>query len=171
MIRKITSDSSHFFHRIFKMQKGGWEGIFEGGEGVVILLYYITFLQILVLHRFSLYLYDFLLCRWHEFRTLCDSQRRINVVLELSTNLPDEEVLDRWLAEPIKCVMVSTNLFLTNKRGYPVLSKPHQNFLKKLFKVHILFIICFTLHKLVLGGGGDIGICMLCPSVLLSIFL
>lgn len=99
-------------------------------------LYFISFCYII---------YDFLLCRWHEFRTLCDSQRRINVVLELSTNLPDEEVLERWLAEPIKCVMVSTNLFLTNKRGYPVLSKPHQSFLKKLFKVHKLFII-YVLH-------------------------
>ncbi|XP_056010372.1 protein arginine N-methyltransferase 5-like isoform X2 [Ostrea edulis] len=78
---------------------------------------------------------------WHEFRTLCDSHRRINVVLELSANLPSEDVLTRWLAEPIKCAVVSTSLFLTNKRGYPVLSKPHQNFLKKLFKLEIQIIL------------------------------
>ena len=91
-----------------------------------------------------IWLVDIFSYRWHEFRTLCDSQRRINVVLELSTNLPEEEVLDRWLAEPIKCVMVSTNLFLTNKRGYPVLSKPHQNFLKKLFRVLICLILTYA---------------------------
>lgn len=125
-----------------------------------VLLYYIFTSTGIHMVFIILPVYDFLLCRWHEFRTLCDSQRRINVVLELSTNLPDEEVLDRWLAEPIKCVMVSTNLFLTNKRGYPVLSKPHQNFLKKLFKVHKLFIICFTLDKLVLGEGNI----EICPS-------
>lgn len=127
-------------------------------------LYFISFCYII---------YDFLLCRWHEFRTLCDSQRRINVVLELSTNLPDEEVLDRWLAEPIKCVMVSTNLFLTNKRGYPVLSKPHQNFLKKLFKVHKLFFIYgmfYTTQTCPWGRGRNIGICFsICPSVHLSL--
>ncbi|XP_062607204.1 protein arginine N-methyltransferase 5-like [Saccostrea cucullata] len=78
---------------------------------------------------------------WHEFRTLCDSHRRISVVLEVSANLPSEEVLERWLAEPIKCAVVSTSLFLTNKRGYPVLSKPHQNFLKKLFKLEIQIIL------------------------------
>lgn len=55
MIRKITSDSSHFFHRIFKMQNWGWEGIFGEGKGIVILFYYITFLQVPVFIWFSLY--------------------------------------------------------------------------------------------------------------------
>ena len=32
----------------------------------------------------------------------------------------------RWLGEPIKTLLFHTSVFLTNKKGYPVLSKAHQ---------------------------------------------
>ena len=73
--------------------------------------------------------------RWNTFRTLCDSNKRISVALEITADLPSEDVLQRWLAEPVKAVIMSTSLFLTNKKGYPVLSKMHQSFLRSLFKV------------------------------------
>jgi protein arginine N-methyltransferase 5 len=66
---------------------------------------------------------------------MCDTNKRISVALEITENLPEDYVLQRWLAEPIKAVVISTNLFLTNKKGYPVLSKAHQGFLRSLFKV------------------------------------
>lgn len=69
------------------------------------------------------------------FRTMCDTNKRISIALEVTEDLPDEDVLQRWLAEPIKAVVMSTSLFLTNKKGYPVLSKAHQGFLRSLFKV------------------------------------
>ena len=36
----------------------------------------------------------------------------------------------RWVGEPIKTVSVATSLFLTNKKGYPVLAKQHQALLR-----------------------------------------
>lgn len=78
---------------------------------------------------------------WHTFRTLCDSNKRINIALEITADLPSEEVLQRWLAEPVKAVIMSTSLFLTNKKGYPVLSKMHQSFLRSLFKLEVQLIL------------------------------
>lgn len=78
---------------------------------------------------------------WNVFRTMCDTNKRISVALELTEDLPDEEVLQRWLAEPIKAVVLSTGLFLTNKKGYPVLSKAHQGFLRSLFKLDVQLIL------------------------------
>ncbi|KAL5020885.1 hypothetical protein ScPMuIL_000040 [Solemya velum] len=78
---------------------------------------------------------------WHTFRTLCDNNKRVGVALELSADLPSEDVLDRWLAEPIKAVVVPTSLFLTNKKGYPVLSKAHQAYVRKLLKMDIQIIL------------------------------
>ena len=77
----------------------------------------------------------FLHPRWHTFRTMCDSNKRLGVALELTEDLPSYTVLQRWLAEPVRAVILSTNLFLTNKKGYPVLSRTHQGYLRSLFKV------------------------------------
>lgn len=78
---------------------------------------------------------------WNMFRTMCDTNKRINVALELTEDLPSEKILQRWLAEPIKVVVLSTKLFLTNKKGYPVLSKTHQGFLRSLFKLDVQLLL------------------------------
>ena len=73
---------------------------------------------------------------WKKMRTLCEETAKLGVVLEVTANisLSDDEI-DRWLSEPIKCLKLSTSLFLTNKHGFPVLSKAHQKFVCKFFKV------------------------------------
>jgi len=58
-------------------------------------------------------------------------------VLELSAEMPDEGVLERWRGEPLKAVIVPTSIFLTNRKGFPTLSKRHQSFLLQLFSVCI----------------------------------
>ncbi|XP_046550143.1 LOW QUALITY PROTEIN: protein arginine N-methyltransferase 5-like [Haliotis rubra] len=78
---------------------------------------------------------------WHLFRTLCDCNKRLGICLEMTADLPSESVLERWLSEPIKTVSMSTNLFLTNKKGYPVLSKAHQSFLRRLFRLDVQLIL------------------------------
>lgn len=74
---------------------------------------------------------------WHEFRTLCDYHKRIAVALQIGEDLPSEAVLDRWVGEPIKAAILPTSIFLTNKKGFPVLSKPHQNLVYRLFKLEV----------------------------------
>ncbi|XP_052816495.1 protein arginine N-methyltransferase 5-like isoform X2 [Mya arenaria] len=78
---------------------------------------------------------------WNTFRTMCDSNKRISVALELTEDLPPYSSLQRWLAEPVKAVIISTSLFLTNKKGYPVLSKTHQGYLRSLFKLDVQLIL------------------------------
>jgi len=65
----------------------------------------------------------------------------VYLALELTTDLPDEQELDRWLGEPIKAVIAPTAIFLTNKAGFPVLSRPHQVFINKLFDLDACIII------------------------------
>ena len=42
-----------------------------------------------------------------------------------------------WAGEPVKAVMVSTSLFLTNKRGFPTLSRAHQALLASFFRLGV----------------------------------
>lgn len=78
---------------------------------------------------------------WHKFRTLCNSNKRLGVVLELSSDLPSKEVIDRWSGEPVKALVLSTRIFLTNKTGYPVLSRAHQLFVKQFFKLDVQLVL------------------------------
>lgn len=49
--------------------------------------------------------------------------------------MPSDTVIDKWLGEPIKAAVLPTSIFLTNKKGFPVLSKAHQRIIFSLFKV------------------------------------
>lgn len=76
---------------------------------------------------------------------MCGHDRRLFVALELTEEVPESpEDLDlclrRWVGEPVKTVVVPSRLFLTNKSGYPVLSKEHQDILKTFFrfKIHVV---------------------------------
>lgn len=50
--------------------------------------------------------------------------------------MPSDTAIDKWLGEPIKAAILPTNIFLTNKKGFPVLSKAHQRIIFRLFKVY-----------------------------------
>ncbi|KCV67907.1 hypothetical protein, variant [Fonticula alba] len=67
---------------------------------------------------------------WHQLRTLCDFHPRLNLALEVPADLPGEVSLLRWLAEPVKAFHLDADLFMANQRGFPVLSRLHQGFLK-----------------------------------------
>lgn len=79
---------------------------------------------------------------WNNFRLLCDHSNRLQVGLELTADLPSSErELDRWFAEPVRAVIIPVDIFLTNKQGFPVLSKRHKNFLLQLFKYRVQVVI------------------------------
>lgn len=56
--------------------------------------------------------------------------------IEIGADVPSDTVIDKWLGEPIKAAILPTSIFLTNKKGFPVLSKAHQRVICRLFKVH-----------------------------------
>ena len=70
--------------------------------------------------------------RWNLFRSLVQPDRRVSIALNLAGDLPDDIQVERWAGEPIKAIIIPTSMFLTNKKGYPVLSKSHQVFLRVL---------------------------------------
>lgn len=79
---------------------------------------------------------------WNYFRLLCDHSSRLHVALELTADLPSSDrELERWFAEPVRAVIIPTDIFLTNKQGFPVLSKRHKVFLLQLFKYRVQVII------------------------------
>ncbi|EGD83688.1 hypothetical protein PTSG_04292 [Salpingoeca rosetta] len=78
---------------------------------------------------------------WNQFRSLCTPCTRMGLALELSANICDEEEQERWLGEPVKCVVIPTGIFLTNAKGYPVLSRAHQRFVRRLLKLRPQFML------------------------------
>eukprot|EP01133_Synstelium_polycarpum_P019348 gene19348-23166_t len=70
---------------------------------------------------------------WNNFRRLCNHHPSLFPVLELTADLPSDDILDLWLGEPVKAIIVPTSTFTTNKAGFPTLSKRHQQFLNKVF--------------------------------------
>ncbi|KAF9179489.1 hypothetical protein BGZ50_006880 [Haplosporangium sp. Z 11] len=94
--------------------------------------------------------------RWNSLRNMAGSESKLGVALELSGALPSDQVLDRWFAEPVKVIILSEDIFLTNNKGYPVLSKRHQHVIRKFLKHKPSFIIqSSTLPKLVLDEFSD----------------
>ncbi|CAH2294501.1 arginine N-methyltransferase 5 isoform X1 [Pelobates cultripes] len=83
---------------------------------------------------------------WNSFRTLCDYNKRVALAIEVGADLPSGHIIDRWLGEPIKAAILPTNIFLTNKKGFPVLSKSHQRLIFRLFKLEVQFVISGSHH-------------------------
>ena len=71
---------------------------------------------------------------WHHVRALCGHSTKLGVLLVVPVTLIGASVVDRWLGEPIKAVLLPTAAFLTNRKGFPVLSRPHQELLARVFQ-------------------------------------
>jgi len=80
---------------------------------------------------------------WNKFRLLCgQTSNSLGILLELSPMLPvARSEIERWIAEPVKAVLIPTNIFLTNAKGFPVLSAAHQSILIEFFQKDIQFIL------------------------------
>lgn len=90
---------------------------------------------------------------WNTIRTLCGEHPNLGVALELTAELPPRSVLERWVAEPVRVVLLSTSSYITNRVGYPVLSRRHQDFIKLMFKMRPFFALTGRAHR-VKGGDG-----------------
>ncbi|XP_062224110.1 protein arginine N-methyltransferase 5-like isoform X3 [Phragmites australis] len=78
---------------------------------------------------------------WNTFRLLCDHSSQLYVALDISSTLPSANSLGRWFGEPVRVAILQTNVFLTNAKGYPCLSKRHQNLLTGFFNHSVQVII------------------------------
>eukprot|EP00741_Cyanophora_paradoxa_P021378 tig00021350_g20637.t1 len=78
---------------------------------------------------------------WNAFRTACEHNPLLSPALEVTAELPPREELARWRGEPVKALFVPTSIFLTNKRGFPTLSKRHQDFISSFFKYKVSVVV------------------------------
>ncbi|KAL5962050.1 Protein arginine N-methyltransferase 5 [Taenia solium] len=88
---------------------------------------------------------------WHWWSQLvglagpaaCES---LGLLLEVPTDLPEEGVVSRWLSEPVSCLALSTHLFITNSKGFPILSRAHQHVLRQFLKINSQVLIMGPSH-------------------------
>lgn len=78
---------------------------------------------------------------WNAFRAICDYDTKLGVALIVSHDLPEQEEIDKWLGEPVKYLIFPTTLFITNKKGFPVLSKAHQALAKRFSMLEVKFVL------------------------------
>lgn len=83
---------------------------------------------------------------WNAFRCAANFEKKLSIALELSADLPDPEAIDRWLGEPVKCLIVPTHLFTTNKKGFPVLPKTHQMVIRQFLRQKAQILISGALR-------------------------
>lgn len=70
---------------------------------------------------------------WSHIRHVCGYHSRLHVALDLSMPLPASSGLTRWTAEPVSHIWLPASSFLANAKGFPVLSKATQSFLRSQF--------------------------------------
>ncbi|KAK7868278.1 hypothetical protein R5R35_013873 [Gryllus longicercus] len=78
---------------------------------------------------------------WRKFHSLANWESKLGLALEITSDIPTEEEIIRWMGEPIKCILISTAVFITNKSGYPVLSRAHQALVKTLASLDVQVVI------------------------------
>lgn len=78
-------------------------------------------------------------CRkWHSIRNKyaqVETNQRYAIALELPRQLPSVNLQSRWLSEPVRLLLFQRTSFLRNAKGYPVLSKHHQQLLSRFARV------------------------------------
>lgn len=72
---------------------------------------------------------------WNTIQTLTHYSPRLSVALQIPKHLPSKELIKQWFAEPVHVLVCSSDVFLSNNKGYPVLSKGHQLLLNRFMKV------------------------------------
>lgn len=80
---------------------------------------------------------------WNDFRSLCRYEKRIGLVLELPDvrYIPPSNEIDRWLGEPVKALLINTNLFVKNTHDKPVLPKIIQDVIQRFMSIDVQYII------------------------------
>ena len=71
---------------------------------------------------------------WEHIRQLCSYNTRLNVALDFAYPLPSPAVLGHWIAEPVNMLWLSSSSFLANAKGFPVLSKATQAFVRSMMR-------------------------------------
>ncbi|KAI0033553.1 PRMT5 arginine-N-methyltransferase-domain-containing protein, partial [Vararia minispora EC-137] len=92
---------------------------------------------------------------WDAVRALCGYDPRLTLALDLTPPLPSVPgVLARWAAEPLRHVFLPASTFIANAKGYPVLPKGAQAFIRDIMK-HRPTVILAEAGKGLHARGGE----------------
>lgn len=79
---------------------------------------------------------------WNHFRLATDFNRRIDLALELTADLPSATEILRWYGEPVQLLIIPVDIFVMNRNNYPVLGAAHKKVvLRFLSKTNCRFAI------------------------------
>jgi hypothetical protein len=105
--------------------------------------------------------------RWNQVRCLTWHNAKLGVVLDVPAVLPPKEEIVRWYGEPVKALLLPTSVFLINKRGFPTLSKAHQDMLLTFFnhgvQVGVGLQPCFGIYRLPSDHSVLMRVCIKAP--------
>ena len=78
---------------------------------------------------------------WNAFRTQTDFHNLLGCALVMSRELPPPKMIQRWSGEPVKAVLIPTHVFGSNKRGFPILTKSHQEAVQAFFGMGVQIVV------------------------------
>lgn len=67
---------------------------------------------------------------WNIFRNMVGYSQKLGIVLSLTKYVPTDDEISRWIGEPVQALLINIDIFIPNQKGYPVLTKEHENILK-----------------------------------------
>lgn len=73
---------------------------------------------------------------WNTIRKLCGYHSSLMISLALPRVKTPHYIVDRWLTEPVSCLLLSSSIFATNQYNYPVLHKFNQQLIMKFQEVN-----------------------------------
>ena len=79
--------------------------------------------------------------RYLELKHLVEHSVYLSVMIVLGSDLPNRKIIDRFFGEKLFAVQLATRSFISNQKGYPVLSKVHQEICKQFMKVQARFVL------------------------------
>ena len=79
--------------------------------------------------------------RWNRLRQLCEHSPALFAALELGGDLPPDCEVARWDGESVKVLLVPTSIFVSNKKGFPVLTKRHQAVIRRFARFNVQLLV------------------------------
>eukprot|EP01025_Chloroclados_australasicus_P058909 TRINITY_DN7441_c1_g1_i1.p1 TRINITY_DN7441_c1_g1~~TRINITY_DN7441_c1_g1_i1.p1 ORF type:complete len:712 (+),score=86.01 TRINITY_DN7441_c1_g1_i1:180-2315(+) len=81
---------------------------------------------------------------WHAMRGLCSQHSHLGVILDLGAYSElqlQAWMIDRWKGEPVRAVLIATDVFKANNRKFPSLAQPFQYALSEFMKQGVQVIL------------------------------
>lgn len=78
---------------------------------------------------------------WNTFRAYAGYKSHYFVALEMTADLPSTEELLRWTGEPVQMLVIPSDIFISNAKNYPVLTKAHKSVLFQFLKFNVNLVL------------------------------